>query len=173
MFLEIPVAELRTRLGISQEEAAMLLGISRGHLSKIEIGQSAPKGLSELCLFYALRLLDQMEEPVLPEITEPGLPAFAERELQRLQTRKTSIGNELAKLENRQKTVLRLQAFIPLLATTKDFESRRIDVLLARFDRNIKMEEESYGQETRKDLCAELKFINAQIQYLTGIQPGG
>jgi len=31
IFMDNPVVELRSRLGISQEEAAMLLGISRGH----------------------------------------------------------------------------------------------------------------------------------------------
>ena len=141
--MENHVVELRSRLGISQEEAAMLLGISRGHLSKIEIGQSAPKGLSEVYLIQALRLLDQMEEPVLSEITEPGLPAFAERELQRLEARKKTIEKELEKLEGRQKAVLRLQAFIPMLEQTIDFEKRKLGVLLTRFHRNIQMEVEN------------------------------
>jgi len=171
--MDNPIVELRSRLGISQEEAAMLLGISRGHLSKIEIGQVAPRGLSEVYLIQALRLLDLMEEPVLPEITEPGLPAFAQKELQRLEARKKNIEKELEKLAARQKAVLRLKAFIPLLAHTKDFENRKIGILLARFQRNIQMEEESYGSKVCKELFAELAYINAQIQYLTGIHAGG
>ena len=164
-----PLTELRTQLGISQEEAAMLLGISRGHVSKIEINHVPPRGLSEVYLFQAQRLVDQMEEPVIPEPTETGIPAFAEKEMERLRSRKLNLEKEKSKLTERQKTVLRLKAFIPMLMATENFESRRLDVLIARFQRNIDMENNSYGPEVLNELNAELAYIEAQIQHLTNI----
>jgi transcriptional regulator with XRE-family HTH domain len=86
-----PIVQLRQQLGINQEEAAMLLGITRGHLSKMEIGHRAPKSLAVVYLFQAQRLLDLLLEPELPVIENPGPPDFAEVELSRLAERKKSL----------------------------------------------------------------------------------
>jgi transcriptional regulator with XRE-family HTH domain len=117
LFAMNAVVELRQRLGISQEEASLLLGISRGHLSKIEIGQSPPKGLSEVYLFQAIRLLDQMEEPPYPEIVSSEPPEFVRKERERLTLRKLKLDQQKATLSIKIKQVLCLKPLSPCCRT--------------------------------------------------------
>jgi transcriptional regulator with XRE-family HTH domain len=51
---------LRKQRGIPQEEAAKAIGVSRPHLSNVELGRSRPgwKGLQQMATYYSLELND-------------------------------------------------------------------------------------------------------------------
>ena len=160
--------ELRSSLGISQAHLARLLQVSRSTIAMLETGKMAPRGMSEVYLFQAERLvviaesLLENQQYVLPEPSVDKVSA-KKREIEISLVRKQ---HQLADVEKQHQKIKLLRAFIPLLRSADQFETRKLDALVSLWERNIISGESKFGLQAIADIKLEIKLLQAQMEIL-------
>ncbi|HOY97236.1 MAG TPA: helix-turn-helix transcriptional regulator [Catalimonadaceae bacterium] len=160
--------EFRERLGISQEDVASLFNVSRSYMAMMESGDRPSSGKKILLMTEAIRLLDTMEEPVLPVRTpsaEP--PAFIPKELERLNARKKALEKEWKLITDKYCLLERRRMYGDRIIQSGNFPERKVSSILTKWNGLWSIDIPICDATVQKNIWDELNYIDSQIQHLT------
>lgn len=132
------ITRLREALGITQEEMARLLEVSRSHLAMMETGKAAPSGLADTYLIQAERIcfLAQQEWENQPKASLQVKEELLHRKIQKLEINRMQLSREIERLEARYQTSMTLKFFLKRLKvefeTTNRNQERLLEILEAK-----------------------------------------
>lgn len=160
--------EFRERLGISQEDVAGLLNLSRSHYSMLEIGDRNTSNRNVLLASEAIRLLDTMDEPILPDLVDSGeAPAFVPKELERLNARKKTLEKEWKLITSKYCVLERRRLYADRLIQSGNFPERKLNSIVAKWNGFRDIDMPLYDADAQKKVWDELQYVDSQIQHLT------
>lgn len=154
------ITRLREALGITQDEMARLLEVSRSHLAMMETGKAAPSGLADTYLIQAERIcfLAQQEWENQPKASIQVKEEWLNRKIQKLEINRLQLSREIERLEARYQTSMTLKFFLKRLKveleTTNRNRARLLEILEAKIsDEEFRlMELDIYLKKVELDL---------------------
>lgn len=166
-----PIQFVRQQLGLSQDDMARFLSVSRGVLTKHETHRQpiAPAKSSSLRLAFAQQVFWNLPEVVLPEAPLP--PAEVEKEIAKLEAALRIREAEHQKLRSTYEKAVRRIAFVEEWMKRPEEEIRRIRPVLATWKIRAEEELETATPEQIKLLAAKAESLRQQVLFWRNLLP--
>ena len=158
----------RKRIGISQDDLAILIGVSRSYIGHMELDNKLASGQSLILLNEFLMLMNKMEEPeITPFPEDESIPPFVAKELERLRDRKKAVEKEWNSVNDKYIQLVRLRRLMEELQKSEKFPANRLEVLSLNWNSLIELHLPDVDHRVQKNIKEELEYINTQIQFLS------
>lgn len=158
----------RKQIGISQDDLAILIGVSRSYIGHMELDNKLASGQPLILLNEFLMLMNKMEDRETPSLPDDDIiPPFISKELERLRDRKKAVEKEWNSVHDKYLQRIRLSRLIDELKKSEKFPASRLNVLILNWNSVIDLHLLDVNLRVQKNIRDELDYLNTQIQYLS------
>lgn len=156
------------RIGISQDDLGILIGVSRSYIGHMELDNKLASGQSLILLNEFLLIMNKMEDPETPLFPEDdSIPPFIAKELVRVSDRKIALEKEWNSVYDKYLQLVWLRQLMEELQKSEKFPASRLEVLSLNWNSLSELYLPEVDIRVQKNIKDELDYINNQIQFLS------